>query len=58
MQPVHVTINVASSNPAPDEVYSIHYVIKFVSDFEAGQWFSPGTLVSVVFYRYSGFLHQ
>jgi hypothetical protein len=28
-------------------VYPIqHYVIKFVSDSAAGQWFSPGTLVS------------
>jgi hypothetical protein len=36
-----------SSNPANGEVYSIqHYVIKFVSDR------------SVVFSRYSGFLHR
>ena len=27
-------INVASSNPAHVEVYSIHYVIKFVSDLQ------------------------
>jgi hypothetical protein len=28
-------------------VYSIqHYVIKFVSDFATGQWFSPGTPLS------------
>ena len=38
---------VVSSNPAHGEVYSIqHYLIKFVSD------------LSVVFYGYSGFLHQ
>ena len=30
-----------------DEVYTIeHYVIKFVSDFATGRWFSPGTPVS------------
>ena len=33
MQSVPITINVVSSNPAQDEVYSIkHYVTKFVSD--------------------------
>jgi hypothetical protein len=33
MQSVAITTNVASSNPAHGEVYSIqHYVIKFVSD--------------------------
>jgi len=40
---------VVSSNPAHGEVYSIqHYVIKFVCDLGR----------SVVFSRYSGFLHQ
>jgi hypothetical protein len=39
--------NVVSSNPAHGGVYSIqHYVIKFVSDFATGQWFSPGTPLS------------
>ena len=34
VQSVPITINVVSSNPAQDEVYSIkHYVTKFVSDF-------------------------
>ena len=33
MQPVPITTNVASLNPAHGEVYAIqHYVIKFVSD--------------------------
>ena len=33
MQPVPITTNVASSNPAHVKVFSIqHYVIKFVSD--------------------------
>jgi hypothetical protein len=35
------------SNPTHGEVHSIqHCVIKFVSDFAAGLWFSLGTLVS------------
>jgi hypothetical protein len=43
MQPVPITTNVVSSNPANVEVYSIHYyVIKFVNDL----WVSPGTPVS------------
>jgi hypothetical protein len=34
-------------NPVQGEVYSIqHYVIKFVSNLAAGQWFSPGMPVS------------
>ena len=33
MQPVPITTNVVSSNPAHGEVYSLHhYVIMFVSD--------------------------
>ena len=43
-----ITINVASSNPVHDEVYSIqHYVIKFVSElrqvvgFLRVLWFPP-----------------
>ena len=32
MQSVHITTKVVSSNPAHGEVYSIQYVIKFVSD--------------------------
>ena len=33
LQPVHITINVVSSNPVHGEVYSMpHYAIKFVSD--------------------------
>jgi hypothetical protein len=35
MQPVPITTNVVSSNPAHGEVYSIqNYVIKFVSDLQ------------------------
>ena len=34
MQPVPITTNVVSSNPAHGELYSIqHYVIQLVSDF-------------------------
>jgi hypothetical protein len=32
MQSVSIATEVVSSNPAHGEVYSIHYVIKFVSD--------------------------
>jgi len=33
--------------PAHGQVYSIqHYVIKFISDLQPVQWFSPGTQVS------------
>ena len=47
MQAVPITTNFVSSNPAHDEVYSIHYVIKLVSDlWQAGLWFSQGTPVS------------
>jgi hypothetical protein len=47
---VFVTTKVVSSNPAHGEGYSIqHYVIKFVSVL----WYR-----SMVFSRYSGFLHQ
>jgi hypothetical protein len=36
-------------DPADGKMYSIqHYVIKFVSDFRNGQWFSPGKLVSSI----------
>ena len=46
MQSVSITANVASSNPAHGELYSIqHYVIKFVSYFGG-------------YLRYSGFFHQ
>ena len=41
MQPVPVTTNVVSSNPADDEVYSIqHYVTQLLV---VGQWFSADT---------------
>jgi hypothetical protein len=43
MQSVPITTHVGSLNPAHSEVYSIHYVIKIVSDM---QQFSPGILVS------------
>ena len=33
MQSVPITNKVVSLNPAHGEVYSIHYVIKFISDF-------------------------
>ena len=47
MQLVPLTTNVASSNPAHGDVYSIqHYVIKFVSDLRQVSGFSPGTPVS------------
>jgi len=47
MQSVPITTNVVNSNPIHVEVYSIqYYVIKFVSDFAKGQWFSAGTPVS------------
>jgi hypothetical protein len=32
MQSVPITTKVVNSNPGHGEVYSIHYVIKFVSD--------------------------
>jgi len=43
MQSVPITTNVASSNPAHGEVYSIqYYVIKLVSDLrQVVLWFSP-----------------
>ena len=41
------TTKVVSSNPIHGEEYFIqHYVIKFVSDFATGRWFSPGIPVS------------
>jgi hypothetical protein len=44
---VPITTDVVNSNPAQGDVYSIqHYVIKFVSDFVAGRWLSPGPTVS------------
>ena len=47
VQSVPITTNVVSSNPAHGDVYSMqHYVMKFVFDR------------SVVFSRYSSFLHQ
>ena len=48
-QSVTITTNVVSSNPTHCEVYSIqHYVIKYISHLRE----------SVVFFGYSGFLHQ
>ena len=47
MQSVPITIKVVSLNPANGEVYSIHYVIKFVSDLQQFSgflqvlWFPP-----------------
>ena len=42
-----ITTDVVISNPAQGDVYSIqHYMIQFVSDFEAGRWLSPGPTVS------------
>ena len=36
-----------SSNPVHGDVYPMqHYVIKFVSEFAIGRWFSPGTPAS------------
>jgi len=47
MQSVPITTNVASSNPAHGEVYSIqHYVIRFFSDLRQVGGISPGTPVS------------
>ena len=40
-QSVPITTNVVSSNPAHGEVYSIHYVIKFVSDLRHVDGFIP-----------------
>jgi hypothetical protein len=49
MQSVPITTKVVSSNPIHDELYSIqHYVVKFVSDFATGPWFSSGTSVSSI----------
>ena len=46
MQSEPITTNIVSSNPAHGEVHSIqNYVIKFVNDLRAGQWFSLGTPV-------------
>ena len=45
---VPITIKVVRSNPAHGDVHSIHYVIKFVTDF----------CRSMVFSWYSGFFHQ
>jgi hypothetical protein len=47
VQSVPITTKVVGSNPTHGEVYSIqHYVIKIVSDFPTGQWFSQSTQVS------------
>ena len=47
MQSVPIATKVLSLNPTHDEVYSIqHYVIKYVSNFVAGQWYSLGTALS------------
>jgi len=47
VQSVPITTKVLSLNLTHDEVYSIqHYVIKFVSNFVAGQWYSLGTALS------------
>ena len=44
--PITITVNVVSSDSAHGNAYSIqHYVIKFVSDFVAGRWFSPDSPV-------------
>jgi hypothetical protein len=49
VQSVSISTKVVRSNPVHGEVYSIqHYVIKIVNDLRR----------SVVFSRYSGFLHQ
>jgi hypothetical protein len=40
MQSVPITTNVVSLNPTQAIQ---HYVIKFVSDYSTGRWFSPGT---------------
>jgi len=49
MQSVPITTKVVSLNPAHGKMYLIqHYVINFVSDL----------LQSVVFSKYSSFLHQ
>ena len=46
MQSEPITTNIVSSNPAHGEVHSIqNYVIKFVNDLRADQWFSLGTPV-------------
>ena len=46
---VPITTKVVNLNPAHGKVYSIqHYVIKSVSDFMAGEWFSLGTPVSSI----------
>ena len=38
---------IVSSNPVHGDVYPMqHYVIKFVSEFAIGRWFSPGTPAS------------
>ena len=42
MQSVTITTNVASSNPANDEMYTIqHYVIKFITDLRHLSGFLP-----------------
>ena len=46
MQSVPIATDIVSSNPTHGEVYSIqHYVIKFVSDFATGRWFSCRVLL-------------
>jgi hypothetical protein len=47
VQSVPITNKDVSLNPTHGEAHSIqHCVMKFVSDFAAGLWFSLGTLVS------------
>ena len=46
VQSVPITTKVVSSNHVHGEVYSIHYVIKFVSDLRQIGDFFPGTPVS------------
>jgi hypothetical protein len=49
MQSVYITTKIVSLNPVHDKEYSIqYYVIKFVQQLAAGQWFSPGTPVSSI----------
>ena len=43
---VPISTKVMSSNPVHGEVYSIHYIIKFVSDLRQDRWFYRDTMVS------------
>ena len=46
VQSVPITTKVVSLNPVHGEVYSIHYVTKFVRDCDRSMFFFPGTPVS------------